>query len=92
MATQRKTKKPGKTTSKFTGKTAKKITASKKPPKKQMTAPRPKIVKPTEAPPKPANKVHPFAHFMKGRISGSHHSSAPMLKISSHETYRKKAI
>ena len=88
MATRRKTKTSKKT---FAKTTAKKITASKKPPQKRLTAPRPKIVKPTEAPPKPVNKVHPFAHFMKGRVS-THHSSAPMHRLSSHETYRKKAI
>ncbi len=75
---------------------AKKTTskAKKGPAKKKSQIKAKKVNKPTLTavqPQKPVNKVHPFAQFMKSRIS-NHYSSAPMLKFSNHDTYRKKAI
>lgn len=88
MATQRKMK----MTTKSKGKKTVKKSALKAVPKKksQINAKQVMKAKPAEAP-KPVTKVHPFAQFMKGRIS-SHYSSAPMSKFNNHDTYRKKAV
>ncbi len=78
-----------------------KVTKTKNSPKKKVAkkkSPRIKAKKVVAKPAvvaapaeKPVAKVHPFAQFMKGRIS--HYSStAPVQKLLSHDTYRKKAI
>ncbi len=66
-----------------------KKTAKPKSHSKAKKAP-PKIMKVVE-PVKPI-KVHPFAAFLKGKFTLSPRGSAPMQKLSNHDTYRKKAI
>jgi hypothetical protein len=87
MATKTKTKKPAK---KMTAKSPTKTATKKKSQIKAKSAMK-SVSPPKPLEQKPANKVHPFAQFMKGRIS-RHYSSAPMHTFSNHDTYRKKAV